>query len=1160
MKIKEFLATAFLFVLSTTLILIWFKKGLVFGGGDVGLPTINPQRILQFISHIWWEASAPGFPRPQGVSGIPFYFLLSLMQKVTPSYVVIQALTFWWVLFLMGLGMYLVSKSVFGKEKVLIPLLSAILYLFNPFMMVSVWHRFVHTTFFLAATLPYLFIFWRRWISIGKVGDLIIFSLINILGAIIFSTLGFVVSLWIFLIFVSLFMIFIPQKSLIEAQKIIIKSMTGFIVWVLISLWWILPIFFTSQAIYSKQHSSPESVSTLLELSRQTAIPFTLQGINPFYLFEEKDWGGIYERWYFLLMPFFLVAFAVLGFIRGLGERKFIFWSLFFLVSIIFAKGAAAPFGGAFVYLFDKFFVLGVLRNPFEKIGIFIPFTYAILIPLGLITIFGLVKKLKLRYILVTVVSIMLSLILTIWHWPFWQGKLFGNEYKTPEVQIPSYYSEANNWISQQDKRGRILHLPLVVSEAVSYSWQHGYSGVEPSQVFFTSNPSLAQGFNLRFLDDALRTLQVFLSKSDLTGGNEIRQLFKIFGIRYVVLHLDMDPTFMDVYNPEKFKKQLDKFSFLKKQNEFGKLIIYEVLEENPIVYMASSFDSLSLGNKNQFWPWFIKNRDNQLISGINLAGSLIQPESSILIAYSSFDAPPERLVSKDLMLDGLPSVRILPTSFLYNLIRLKEYFETYSIFGKDRISKQILFSSKRLVEAVKLRELDTNYSITGILQDYSDLLDKLSPFLEEALPYEKSIVEGIFTRQENILDSLANSTVMEDEKKAVVEAKENLAKNSARWGLQSLYSSEGGISLYNRRIFTFQVSEAGEYEILVGLDRGRVDEVSGIALNGKPIFRDSYPTNNQQSIKVMNFAKVQLESGYHELSYLLKPTPQTIEPFSKWLRSEKGAFKESLSEMSITSDQHEPASIQLPLMDFIPGDTYTLQFEFWVQKGKGPIAQLLQDNDPIIKGKREMKVNRQFDADKYNRHWQNAFISFEPRMSANEAIIKISVEPWNDCSTVSPIRSACITGQFREKFDRESTIVIRNMAINRSSKPEIFLKTPGKIIKESTDSAFVDYERENPSFLKGKLRIEKPEVLVFAETFDQHWKLELFKQGKKVNPKEHVLVNIYANGWVINDPGEYEFTITYWPQKVVSFGGIISLISLVCLLLWYVRRRIHNG
>src|SRR5260221_8662550 len=71
-----------LLIISTVLIASWFRYGLMYGGGDVGLPTYDPLRLLSIIKNVWWEAHAPGFPYPSGLTAIPLYFILSLLQTV----------------------------------------------------------------------------------------------------------------------------------------------------------------------------------------------------------------------------------------------------------------------------------------------------------------------------------------------------------------------------------------------------------------------------------------------------------------------------------------------------------------------------------------------------------------------------------------------------------------------------------------------------------------------------------------------------------------------------------------------------------------------------------------------------------------------------------------------------------------------------------------------------------------------------------------------------------------------------------------------------------------------------------------------------------------------------------------------------------------------
>ncbi len=152
------------FIISFLLICVWFRQGLIYGGGDVGLTTYNPIRIAEVISKIWWEDTAPGFPRPQGLASLPTEIGLSVLQNLGFPPFAIQATLFLGILFSMGLGMYFLVRETLGKDKKMLAYLASFFYLVNPYMMVQVWHRFIHSTFFLAAGLPFLLLFWIRWI------------------------------------------------------------------------------------------------------------------------------------------------------------------------------------------------------------------------------------------------------------------------------------------------------------------------------------------------------------------------------------------------------------------------------------------------------------------------------------------------------------------------------------------------------------------------------------------------------------------------------------------------------------------------------------------------------------------------------------------------------------------------------------------------------------------------------------------------------------------------------------------------------------------------------------------------------------------------------------------------------------------------------------
>lgn len=1154
MKIKDWAATLFFAALSVLLVSIWFRDGLIYGGGDVGLPTYDPARILDVIRYVWWDASAPGFPRSQGVTGIPLYLGLSLLQKLGFSFVFIQAGLFALLLFLMGFGMYLVAKEVFGKESYRLAALAALLYLFNPYML-NQWHRFVHTSLYLAAALPFLFLLWKRWMDGGSRKSLLLFLAINVFGAAIYSTLAFVVTVWLFLGFYFLYALLVPRKDFAQALSYIKRFVGGFISWILVSLWWLWPVFTTAPAVLSVQHNTLENVSTLLSISSQSVIPFSLQGVNPFYVFQEMDWGEIYLQKHFLLLPWLLVAFAILGFIRSLGDRRYAFWGLLFVFSLFLAKGAASPFGQTFTFLFQNVFLLGALRNPFEKLGVLIPFGYAILIPLGVLFL-----TTRLRGTLKLVVSVLVLVIvganIFVWNWPFWKGQLFGNAYNPAKVEVPSYYKEADRWLEEQNKSGRILHLPLTVGEAVGYDWEHGYNGVEPSQLLFSSNPSISHGFNLNYVDDSLKTIQDSLRFSSVIEEGRLRELFSVFGIRYVVLHMDTIPVSPDIEKPEALLPVIENLTFLRKVGEFGKLKVYEVKEETfrDRIYLTSGYEYLYLGKENQFWPWILKDNTRVAVSPFGTQRLGDDSASTIVVSSNSFTTPTGPLVQEENLLNELPAIRFLPTSRFYPLIRLKESIEKYSTFGRDRLITQINFSSKRLAEAIRLKNDDRAIPIDSLLQDYLSLINEIFPAINFAFPTTKPVLEATFVKHILALNRLKDYSANSREIELISDAEKELRRKLSASGLNTFFEvrEKGTLTPYNRFVFTFEIENPGEYEIIAALFPGEeAEEELTLQIDEKIVIR-----RGNKFGSLVSYGKFYFEKGYHEISYNIESIPLQNSSLSLWKKSEIGETQEGEGALTITSGRHEPAFIEISLDDIVYDSFYVLEFEYWVQRGNGPRVRVLQDADPIVKGERQFGFNRVYPTDIYNRYWGNAVASFKPRKTSRDVKLQIMIEPWDDCEIIQAHRKTlCKDEEFKKQFQRPSTVVLRGLKISRLEDFPLFLRAVETEDNRVPSLTQVEFESSSPVRYAGSFSINQPQLLVFSETFAPGWQLVLFKDGKRIIPEEKVLVNLFANGWFIEEPGEYQFTLEYTPERRVQLGGLISMLFFGGIV-WYARRK----
>lgn len=1176
MKITKEKIKPIVFLLSFTaiIIFIWFRNGLTYGGGDVGLPTFNPQITLKIISNIWWESSAPGFPRPNGISGIPFYVIFSLIQYIFNSPFFIQVIEFWMYLTLMGIGMYLLSKDIFGQNKIL-ALISSIYYMINPFMMIQVWHRFTHTLMLFAALLPFIFFCWKRWIDSGSKKYLLFFSILNTYGSIIFSTLGHIIVLWTILGLYSFYTLFIPIKS-IENFKIYFKRfLFGFIIWVGVSIWWFMPVFTTAPNVFSRQHSLSDTLSTLISLANQSILPYTIQGINPFYLYDEMDWGVIYDVWYFKLIPFLLVGIGLVGFLYSLGDKKLIFWGLLFVVTLFLSKGAAPPFSSIFTFLFERFFILGVLRNPFEKIGVLIPLSFAILIPLGISFLYRLSLKFRFSKIYILLIVVILNLNFFVWSWPYWFGRLFGSEYNRRWVEVPNYYKQANSWITNQKKTGRILHLPINVTEATSYKWEYGYQGLEPNHLFFTSNPSLSQGFNLEPLDSILETFQEALKTSNIFDIERLKELFGWFNIRFVVLHLDMNSNYIGADNPIRVQMVINRLPFLKYKETFGKLVIFEVNEdiEGSLVYLATSADYIDyiyLGKDNLYWPWVLKDNQRILISKKDNPQSKEVDnllESAVFVPQTEFISEPLYQSFDESIFELLPPIKYLPNDPLYRLIRAKELLEIYSLYGKERVIKQINLASKRLVEAIKVKRKESKFNRVDLIKEYKSDLEIIFPKLSQGFPTERSFVNRLFSQHLLLLEQIWNYSNYEAEKKVISDTQAYLKTNLALLGLHAYYESNNKNSQKATKVFGFNIPQDDDYEVILGyqrnnpIDRNLTLEIDGSALNPQKLSHvnilnaDSRikdllsPNDNPQAL--VSLARSILNKGYHEISY--KVISEDVKT-TDWRSSEQGQFEKSSDGIKLISSKNEPIFIETSLDNFVPGQTYLVEFEYWVQSGNGPKFQVLQDSDSQIKGKRRLHVDKSFATDNYYRFWRKASISFEPRLTTYEVKLRLLLEPWDDCKEITAHNvELCEQVEFKKKFQRPSEIILRNIKISRLIEPAILLKKASS--KTVPSYKKVDAIRESPDKVKGKFTLEKPSFLVFSESYDSDWKLSLTSNNKDVPVKEKVLVNLFANSWYLDKPGVYEFEIEYTPQKLIMLGGIVSA-STYGYLIFYLKRK----
>ena len=92
-----------------------------------------------------------------------------------------------------------------------------------------------------------------------------------------------------------------------------------------------------------------------------------------------------------------------------------------------------------------------------------------------------------------------------------------------------------------------------------------------------------------------------------------------------------------------------------------------------------------------------------------------------------------------------------------------------------------------------------------------------------------------------------------------------------------------------------------------------------------------------------------------------------------------------------------------------------------------------------------------------------------------------------------------------------------------------------------------------SPASYVAHVESKGPFVLVFLESYDEHWKVSV--NGNPVSETNHQEVNAFANAWLINQAGDLTISIQYETQNVFIISVVASLV-LPALLLAFLSRK----
>lgn len=577
-------------LLSFTTILLWFGRGLLFGGGEEELAYYNYTKSLDLFSHIWY-ASGTGFPVLTNLARLPYYLITEPIYKIGVSNIYLEGFTFL-ILILSGtLSVYYLVKITVsdnlreGWEKT-VPFLAAIFYFLNPFSMTQIWGRALSYQFFSFALIPSFLLFFILSIQRKNLVFSFIAVLISFFLSVAYGSPAVVITSWSSIGIYLAFYIFVNRKN----YKNIYFALSSFILllisWTLINFFWIYPTIRYGGEMLNANLTAHDNIASLKGLAPHSHLLNVIRLIHREYY--DGTYGGFSGNFFISLLSWFLPLIFLFSVATFKKVKHFGFYLALFLISVFITIGANFPTGWLLIWLFEKIPFLQVLRNPYEKFGVNLVLAYAPFFAIGLLVFsekFALLfKKPRLKNIFVPLFLILTCVILV---WPIWKGNFAGGVQFNNWVKVPDYYKWTNDWFNSQPGNFNILHLPLLPEDGITYTWQYPFEGIEPSEFLFDKG-SIARnfGFNKDYHSALLerfgatvdyKKLPNFSSDNlDFKDISLIKESVKL-NVRYIVLQYDTNYKFRRTTSPEETKAYLENQQGIKKVKEFGKLEIYKV-------------------------------------------------------------------------------------------------------------------------------------------------------------------------------------------------------------------------------------------------------------------------------------------------------------------------------------------------------------------------------------------------------------------------------------------------------------------------------------------------------------------------------------------------------------------------------------------------------
>jgi len=574
-----FIHSIVILLLSALVDALWFRRGLVIGYAEPGIFTYNNIRWISISSHLWIDQISTGSYMTMVTAGLPMHLFLGFLESLGFSPLHKEVIFFYLLLSLSGLSMYYLIFVAFRQNphRHSMALFSSIFYILNPFAMVYVWNMLSITINVAYAIIPLVLALFMKGLNDKKFA----YAFCSALVLPLFPSWTVVLPVlvpFLLLIYLLFYGVVNHQKSEITFA---VKFFGLFaILFFLLNLWLILPLMYNiygewwgfSTSDFTRYYLSGYPIQDVIRLN---FFFFSNGMIWPFYKSAIGEILGciIPLTVFSALIVGRLVAFKKReeGFIIIINSLKksnstLHYFAFLAVLGIFLGTFAITPLKDAVVAILEKLPLSPVIFNNMvgEKGILLAAVGYSALFGFTLSAVYFRIitspKPVSIRLKRIVAALLVGSILLAtcvVYVWPMWTGDVFTHpllpeKEKLGYINVPGYYYDAANWISNQKGEFRILSLPFV-EMGITYTWEpYGYSG-STTDYFMFPKPVIIESTGSKS-NDLISTIHQFLRTSQTS---DVWKLLSLLNVKYIMVREDINYTHRGTDNPKDIERQL---------------------------------------------------------------------------------------------------------------------------------------------------------------------------------------------------------------------------------------------------------------------------------------------------------------------------------------------------------------------------------------------------------------------------------------------------------------------------------------------------------------------------------------------------------------------------------------------------------------------------